>query len=157
MNTLNSILVKTVENKEELAEEVKKGILRAKEYVEYDRPLAHIVIGELMLVSFVLGLWIAGIVSVLVGDNMKHMLVIFIAGIFLAVLIFKWFAKLMTTSLIAQKTILYIFSLTWAGLIAYTAKAFGADWITTMVVGGATFLIARYVHFSGLKILEDGY
>ena len=145
-----------MEEKEQLADEVKKGVLRARDYVKHEEPLANFIAFEIVVVSLILGFWIASVVNVILGDDMEHMLVTLVGAVILAVFIFQFFGKLMFSSVVAKKIVLNIFSLTWGGLILYTAKVFGGDWITAGVMGVVAFFIARWVHFTGFQVLKDG-
>ncbi len=142
-------------NEEQVANAIKRGILQAKEFDEFDKPLMGIVFFELIFVAFFCGVTsFAGIYYGLFPQGEAVFFTMIICSLFLAAGFFVLLVWLLHFEII-KKVMLTFLSFTWAVGVGYVAKTFNVDWIGIIGVAIIFFLIGLFVHFRGIEAIGE--
>ena len=142
-------------NEEQTVSAIKKGILQAKEFDEFDKPLMGIVFIELLFIAFFCGVTaFAGIYYGLFRQSEVVFFTMMIYSLLLTVGFFVLFVWLLHFEF-SKKMILILLSVAWSVGVGYAAKTFTVDWAGVVGIAIVFFLLGLFVHFRGVAAVSE--
>ncbi|MBO4576374.1 MAG: hypothetical protein J5680_04595 [Neisseriaceae bacterium] len=133
---------------------IKRGIIRAEEFEEFDRPLMGLVLLEIGFISFILGGTSVLLFFDLVLGYSHFGFTQVIYSLLATFLFFCLFAILLQND-IAKMVLIILLSVGWTTAILYGAKNLEIDLAGLIGVGIISFPILYFVHSVGISALDE--
>ena len=139
---------------DEKIEIVKRGIIRAEEFDEFNKPLMGLVLLEIGVISLILGFTSVNLFLDLVMGISHFGFTLIIYSLIVAFLFFCLFAFLLQND-IAKIILIVLLSIGWTTAIIYSAKRLEIDLAGLIGVGIISFPILYFVHSVGISALDE--